>query len=375
MSKIKLGKYIEQTDRRNSDLRVRKLLGISIDKIFIESHANIVGVDFSNYKIVKKGEFAYGPVTSRNGDKISIARLNNYDNCIISSSYITFKASKDNELNPEYLMLIFKNPKFDRYARYNSWGSAREVFSWEDFCNIEIELPSLKEQQKIVDRYNTINNRIDILTKINNNLERLGQLLYKKWFIDFEFPNKEGKPYKSSGGKMIYNDELEKEIPEGWVVKKIVDVCNIKTGKEDVNFCSENGKIPFFSCSKKINYCDFPAYNCEAVLVGGNGEFDVKYYKGEFNAYQRTYILTLKDEFKEISLIYFICLNNINYWKNNSNGSVINYIKIENIRDIIFPFNKKIDVKIFDKILEQYFNNFKEINILLKLRDKLLSNL
>lgn len=375
MSKIKLGKYIEQTDRRNSDLRVRKLLGISIDKIFIESHANIVGVDFSNYKIVKKGEFAYGPVTSRNGDKISIARLNNYDNCIISSSYITFKAYKDNELNPEYLMLIFKNPKFDRYARYNSWGSAREVFSWEDFCNIEIELPSLKEQQKIVDRYNTINNRIDILTKINNNLERLGQLLYKKWFIDFEFPNKEGKPYKSSGGKMIYNDELEKEIPEGWVVKKIVDVCNIKTGKEDVNFCSENGKIPFFSCSKKINYCDFPAYNCEAVLVGGNGEFDVKYYKGEFNAYQRTYILTLKDEFKEISLIYFICLNNINYWKNNSNGSVINYIKIENIRDIIFPFNKKIDVKIFDKILEQYFNNFKEINILLKLRDKLLSNL
>ncbi|MBR3674299.1 MAG: restriction endonuclease subunit S, partial [Clostridia bacterium] len=166
----RIGDYIEQTDIRNENLSVNTLLGVSIEKKFIPSIANTVGTDFTKYKVVEKGQFAYGPVTSRNGDKLSIALLKDYDKCIISSSYIPFRITKPNELNAEYLMLIFSNPEFDRYARYNSWGSAREIFSWEELCDTKISIPDIKEQEKIVREYNTITKRIDILNQINDNL-------------------------------------------------------------------------------------------------------------------------------------------------------------------------------------------------------------
>ena len=111
-----LGNHIRVVDVRNQDLQCKKLLGVSIEKRFMHSIANIVGTDLSNYKIVKKGQFAYGPVTSRNGEKISIALLNE-EECIISSSYIVFSIIDDNKLDPRYLMLWFMRPEFDRYAK------------------------------------------------------------------------------------------------------------------------------------------------------------------------------------------------------------------------------------------------------------------
>ena len=119
--------FIQPVDERNRDLKVDYLLGVSISKQFIPSIANIVGTDLSSYKIVRTGQFAYGPVTSRNGEKISIALLQDKD-CIISSSYTVFEVVNKNELDPEYLMLWFSRPEFDRYARYMSHG-ALERFS------------------------------------------------------------------------------------------------------------------------------------------------------------------------------------------------------------------------------------------------------
>lgn len=161
----KLGDYIAEVDVKNTNLKVDLLLGVSIDKEFIDSHANTVGTDFSGYKIVKKGQFAYGPVTSRNGDKISVALLKEADECLVSSSYSPFEITKKDELLPEYLMLIFSNPEFDRYARYNSWGSAREVFSWDEMCNTYINVPPLDEQKNIVGKFDDINRKIDISLK------------------------------------------------------------------------------------------------------------------------------------------------------------------------------------------------------------------
>ena len=112
--------YKRQVDERNKNLAVTKLLGVSISKKFIPSIANIVGTDLSNYKIVRTGQFAYGPVTSRNGEKISIAYLDEED-CIISSSYTVFEVENKEELDPEYLMLWFSRPEFDRYARSVSY--------------------------------------------------------------------------------------------------------------------------------------------------------------------------------------------------------------------------------------------------------------
>ena len=174
-----LGNYIQQTDLRNDNKLINLLLGVSIDKKFIPSIANTIGTDFSNYKIVRKNEFAYGPVTSRNGDKISIALLTDYNECIISSSYITFKIIDSNEIDAEYLMLLFSNSEFDRYARYNSWGSAREVFSWNDLCNTKINLPDIDIQRKIVKLYKYICNEIDILSYSCQELEKIALCKFK----------------------------------------------------------------------------------------------------------------------------------------------------------------------------------------------------
>ena len=172
-----LGNYIEIVDERNKDLSITNLLGVSIAKKFIPSIANIVGTDLSNYKIVRTGQFAYGPVTSRNGEKISIAYLDGND-CIISSSYTVFQVIHKSELDPEYLMLWFSRPEFDRYARYKSHGSVREIFDWNELCAVELPVPDIEEQRKIVKVYKTITDRIALKQQINDNLEAQGATLY-----------------------------------------------------------------------------------------------------------------------------------------------------------------------------------------------------
>ena len=176
----RLGDYIRQVDVRNKDEKVTRLLGVSIDKKFIESIANTIGTDMSVYKIVKRGQFAYGPVTSRNGDKVSIALLTE-EECIISSSYTVFEVIDTKKLLPEYLNLWFKRPEFDRYARFHSHGSAREIFDWEEMCNVELPVPPIEEQEKIVDAYESIENRIALKRKINDNLEAQATTIFRQY--------------------------------------------------------------------------------------------------------------------------------------------------------------------------------------------------
>lgn len=164
-----LGDYIRIVDERNRNLSITKLLGVSISKKFIPSIANIVGTDLSNYKIVRTGQFAYGPVTSRNGEKISIAYLDEED-CIVSSSYTVFEVDKKEELDSEYLMLWFRRSEFDRYARYKSHGSVREIFDWNELCMVELPVPNIEEQKKIVRAHKIITDRITLKQKINDNL-------------------------------------------------------------------------------------------------------------------------------------------------------------------------------------------------------------
>lgn len=173
--------FIQPVDERNRDLKVDYLLGVSISKQFIPSIANIVGTDLSSYKIVRTGQFAYGPVTSRNGEKISIALLQDKD-CIISSSYTVFEVVNKNELDPEYLMLWFSRPEFDRYARYMSHGSVREIFGWDELCKVELPVPPVDEQRSIVKAYQTITERIELKRRINDNLEAQLSGVYHRFF-------------------------------------------------------------------------------------------------------------------------------------------------------------------------------------------------
>lgn len=151
MSFKKIGPFIREIDNRNTDSKVTLLRGVSTRKVLIESVANMTDVSLHNYKIAKKGQFVYVADTSRRGEKIAIA-LNDEDTCIVSSIYTVFETDQ-NYLLPEYLFIWFNRSEFDRYARFNSWGSARETFNWEDLCNVEIPIPDIDEQRKYVALY------------------------------------------------------------------------------------------------------------------------------------------------------------------------------------------------------------------------------
>lgn len=180
----RLGDYIREVDVRNRDLSVTTLLGVSISKEFIPSIANTIGTDMSTYKIVCKGQFAYGPVTSRNGDKVSIALLANEDTAIISQAYTVFEVKDTNELLPEYLMMWFCRPEFDRYARFHSHGSAREIFDWSEMCDVMLPIPSIERQREIVAEYETLSKRIHLNKQMIFTLESTAQTLYRKMFVD-----------------------------------------------------------------------------------------------------------------------------------------------------------------------------------------------
>lgn len=158
LSKSKLGNYIDQSDERNSESKysVNSVVGISTQKQIITTKADLSGVDLFSYKLFKPGQFAYVPDTSRRGDKVSLAYNKTKEIYLVSSITVVFRVTAPEHLLPDYLFMFFNRPEFDRYARFNSWGSARETFDWEDMLNIDIELPDLPTQQKYVDIYKSM---------------------------------------------------------------------------------------------------------------------------------------------------------------------------------------------------------------------------
>lgn len=221
-----LGKYIQPVDERNTALEDLPLMGLSVSKVFFPTIANLVGTDMKTYKIVYRNQFTYIADTSRRGDKIAIALNDRFDKMLVSQAYTPFEVKDSNELAPEYLMMWFRRPEFDRYARFKSHGSARETFDWEEMCNTLLPIPHINKQKEIVKEYNTIQNRIVLNQQLIQKLEETAQAIYREWFVEYEFPDENGKPYKSSGGEMIWNEELGKEIPNGWRMGKLENISN-----------------------------------------------------------------------------------------------------------------------------------------------------
>lgn len=227
----RLGPYIQQVDIRNKDDKRDNLLGVSVSKNFIESIANTVGTNFKRYKVVKKGQFTYIPDTSRRGDKIAVALLEEKEQGLVSQAYTVFEVIDTTTLLPEYLMMWFRRPEFDRYARFISHGSVREIFSWEDMCDVKLPIPPIEEQREIVREYNVIRDRIKLNNQFSQKLEETAKAVYKQWFIDFDFPDENGNPYNSSGGSMELNQELNMEIPKGWKMGVLSDIAHITMGQ------------------------------------------------------------------------------------------------------------------------------------------------
>lgn len=173
-----LGDYIEQSDERNSGNNIDNLLGISVNKVFIPSKSNKESLNLTNYKVVRERQFGYAPVTSRNGEKISIGLLKGQPG-LVSSTYTVFKVTDKTRLLPEFLSLFFKRAEFDRYARFNSWGSARESFDWDAMCEVKIPIPDSKVQEAIITIYQTLETRKDLNENLKSKIKPLCPILMR----------------------------------------------------------------------------------------------------------------------------------------------------------------------------------------------------
>ena len=177
----RLGDYISICESKNDELEygIDAVRGISIEKKFIDTKANMEGVSLKPYAIVKPDEFAYVTVTSRNGEKISLARNSSNETYICSSSYIVFRVSNTKELLPAYLSMLFERSEFNRYSRFNSWGSARETFDWEEMCDVRMPVVSMDIQQDIVNIFEAYNNRRKISEQLKTQIKDICPILIK----------------------------------------------------------------------------------------------------------------------------------------------------------------------------------------------------
>ena len=240
-----LGQFIRQVDVRNSEGKEENLLGVSVQKKFIPSIANTVGTDFKKYKVVKKGQFTYIPDTSRRGDKIGIALLEDYEEGLVSNVYTVFEIIDEKQLIPEYLMLWFSRPEFDRYARFKSHGSVREVMDWDEMCKVELPVPPYEKQKEIVDGYKAITERIALKQKINDNLVAVGTASIQK---------------NVGRGALINLTEAEMDsltFPEDFKVKTVAEFCaETKSGSTPSRINNEyweNGTISWVKSGEVHN--------------------------------------------------------------------------------------------------------------------------
>lgn len=252
----RLGDYIREVDVRNRDLKVTKLLGVSISKEFMPSIANTIGTDMSSYKVVEPRQFAYGPVTSRNGDKVSIALYKDGEKAIVSQAYTIFEVTNKLELLPEYLMMWFRRPEFDRYARFKSHGSAREIFNWEEMCDVELPIPPIDQQRKIVAEYNAIQRRIKLNEQQIVKLEETAQAIYRKMFVDGIDKN---------------------NLPEGWRMGTLGEICEINT--DNISSKEKIKEIYYLDSSSVINniFSKYQMLNSSKDEIPSRAKRKVKY--------------------------------------------------------------------------------------------------
>ena len=274
--------------------------------------------------------------------------------------------------NPRYIYYFLKNA----LCLYKVSGSDKSTVPGIDRKVIhDMRVPFYKDiyyQSALCDVLGSIDKKIRCNQIILIELESMSKTLYDYWFVQFDFPDENGNPYRSSGGKMVWNEQLKREIPKRWNVTNIGNLTTVVTGKEDANFSSPNGKYKFFTCSQETLLCDTPAFSGQAVLIAGNGDFNVKHYSGEFNAYQRTYVLIPENQVY-YGAMYISAKNQIQAFKNGSNGSIVKFITKGDVENI--PFILPNDDSIFhqiNKLIEKIELCERENEELTKFRDWLL---
>jgi len=229
-----IGDFIRPVKNKNTDGHISDLQGINIDKYYMPSVANIIGVDLKKYKVVKKNQFACNRMHVGRDKRLPVALLKTVDEIIVSPAYDVFEITDKKVLLPEYLMMWFSRKEFDRNCWFHTDADVRGGLSWDALCNIKLPVPSPEKQQEIINEYNTVINRMQINEQLIQKLEETAQAIYREWFMEFEFPNENGKPYKSNGGEMVWCEVLGKDIPKGWrtgTLNELVDIIDGDRGK------------------------------------------------------------------------------------------------------------------------------------------------
>ena len=364
-----LGQYIRQVDVRNVEGKEDNLLGVSVQKTFIPSIANTVGTDFTKYKVVKKGQFTYIPDTSRRGDKIGIALLTDYDEGLVSNVYTVFEIIDEHQLIPEYLMLWFSRPEFDRYARFKSHGSVREVMDWDEMCKVELPVPSYEEQLEIVNSYRTISERIALKQKINDNLFSSATAALREIYSD-----------ESNLGEAVTLDSYCSQIVSGGTPSRTVDsfwtpatIPWLKNGEVKNNIIisteeciSEEGLA---GSSARV----VPKYTVNMAMYCVS---DIQVSLSCIPLSTNQAVLNLStDSFRKACFLYYLLTAFGNDITSQANGSAQQNLSKEKIASFVFR-SPKLEKQAFDFLetsMRYRIMLTKEISVLLDLQSSMLS--
>ena len=287
----KIGDFIRLVDLRNTELEVETLLGLSISKKFIPSVANTIGTNMANYKIIKKGQFACSLMQVRRDKKIPVSLQNDFDEAIISQAYPVFEVIDTSQIIPEYLMMWMSRSEFDRHACFLAVGGVRGSLEWDDFCDMELPIPPIAKQREIVCEYNVVKDHIALNEKITQKLEDTAKTIYKRWFIDFDFPiskkyaesigkaELEGQPYQSSGGEIEYCEHIETYIPKEWGNISFTQLFNLGGGGTPSTVVPEywNDDVFFFT-GRDIKKCYYTLTTEKSISNLGLKKSSTKLY-------------------------------------------------------------------------------------------------
>jgi len=255
----RLGDYIREVNVRNRELKVTKLVGLTIDKAFIPSVANVIGTDLSNYKVIQKEQFACSLMQVSRDEKMPVAMFEENE-AIMSPAYPMFEVIDKTALMPQYLMMWFSRSEFDREASYYAVGGVRGSLTWEDFCNMQLPIPSITRQREIVEEYETLTNRIRLNNQMIQHLEATAQALYRKTFVDNI--DKENLPEGWRMGTLRDLGEIvggatpSTNNPELWCENGISWLSPADLSKQATKFISKGAKditeLGYCSCSTKM---------------------------------------------------------------------------------------------------------------------------
>jgi type I restriction enzyme S subunit len=393
-----IGKYIQRVEHRNRDLKVTRLLGLSMTKEFRETTSNIVGTDMSVYRVMSKYQFACDFMSPIRVNKLPVVLKLDDEPNLVSPAYPVFEIKDRNELDPEYLMMWFRRPEFDRYATFKCDAAIRGGYEWTELCETLIPVPSITKQREIVKEYNVIQNRIALNQQLIQKLEETAQAIYRAWFVEFEFPDEKGKPYKSNGGEMVWNEELEKEIPIGWENITVKDFCiDMKSGGTPSRINSEywnSNDVPWLKTGEIKNNIilsteEYTSYeglkNSSAKLLPkdtvlmsmyGVNAGEIGILKFEASTNQACCGMICKNQIHS-AYLYFHLLHNQEFIASQSIGGAQENLSKDYVEKIpiLKPVDEILEMKGLKIIIDNKEVLTKQIQKLTELKDLLLSKL